>query len=452
LTVYDNDDRIFDALAGACGYLLKRTPPAKLFESLREAVSGGAHTSPEVATRVIKLFREHRPPDRSDYVAFLYSHRYHVSIMTQLTEQTVLETLKQIKDPDLHKDIVTLGFIRDLKIEGGDVSFRIVLTTPACPVKDQMQSQAKEIVGALEGVMNINVTMDAEVPKGRGLSGKVVIKGVKNIVAVSSGKGGVGKSTVAVNLAVSLALDGAKVGLMDADVYGPNVPIMLGASNAQPEVEEWFEIEDGKEFRIRKLVPIEMHGVKLMSMALLQPGDKPMIVRGPILHGLVRQFLVDVRWDELDYLIVDMPPGTGDVQLSLAQLVPVQGAVLVTTPQEVSLADVRRALKMFDQVAVPVLGVVENMSYFIAPDTGNRYNIFGEGGGQKLADEYHVPFLGAIPLGLEVREGGDKGIPVVISQPDSPQSQAFRKVAEEVARQVSIEAMKPELVVLGRAR
>ena len=217
--------------------------------------------------------------------------------------------------------------------------------------------------------------MDAEVPKGRGLGEKLVIEGVRNIVAVSSGKGGVGKSTVAVNLAVSLALDGARVGLMDADVYGPNVPIMLGASDARPEV-------DGN-----KLIPIEAFGVKFMSMALLQPGDKPMIVRGPILHGLVKQFLSDVKWGELDYLIVDMPPGTGDVQLSLAQLVPVQGAVLVTTPQNVAVADVRRALRMFETVAIPVLGIVENMSYFIAPDTGTRYNIFGEGGGQRLAND-----------------------------------------------------------------
>jgi ATP-binding protein involved in chromosome partitioning len=197
-------------------------------------------------------------------------------------------------------------------------------------------------------------------------------------------------------------------------------------------------------------VPLEAHGIRLMSMAVLKPGDEPMIVRGPILHGLVRQFLQDVDWGELDYLIVDMPPGTGDVQLSLAQLVPVQGAVLVTTPQEVALADVRRALRMFEAVNVPVLGVVENMSYFIAPDTGARYNIFGEGGGQRLSDEYGVPFLGAIPLGIQVREGGDKGVPVVVSDPGSPQSRAFRSVAEEVARQVSIEAMKPELVVLGK--
>jgi ATP-binding protein involved in chromosome partitioning len=360
--------------------------------------------------------------------------------MSQLTEQLILDALRQIQDPDLHKDIVTLGFIKDLKIDGGNVSFRIVLTTPACPVKEEMEGAAKELVSALPGVQSVSVKMDAEVPKGRGIGEKVTVPGVRNIIAVSSGKGGVGKSTVAVNVAVSLALDGARVGLMDADVYGPNVPIMLGASDARPEVD------------VNKLIPIEAFGVRIMSMAFLQPGDKPMIVRGPILHGLVKQFLSDVKWGELDYLIVDMPPGTGDVQLSLAQLVPVQGAVLVTTPQDVAIADVRRALRMFETVAVPVLGVVENMSYFIAPDTGNRYDIFGEGGGEKLAAMYGVPFLGSIPLGIGVREGGDKGVPIVVSQPESPQAIAFRRVAEEVARQVSIEAMKPELVVLGKGQ
>src|SRR6195256_525370 len=360
--------------------------------------------------------------------------------MSQPTEQLILDGLRQINDPDLHKDIVTLGFIKDLKIDGGNISFRIVLTTPACPVKAEMESAAREFVGALPGVTSVNVTMDADVPKGRGLGDKVSVPGVRNIIAVSSGKGGVGKSTVAVNLAVALALDGARVGLMDADVYGPNVPIMLGVSDARQEVE------------INKLIPIEAYGVKLISMAVLQPGDKPLIVRGPILHGLVKQFLTDVKWGELDYLIVDMPPGTGDVQLSLAQLVPVQGAVLVTTPQDVAIADVRRALRMFETVAIPVLGIIENMSYFIAPDTGTRYNIFGEGGGAKLAEMYHVPLLGTIPLGLEVREGGDSGVPVVVSHPESPQAVAFRRVAEEVARQVSIEAMKPELVVLGKGQ
>lgn len=360
--------------------------------------------------------------------------------MSQLTEQTVLDSLTQIIDPDLKKDIVTLGFIRDLAISGGDVSFRIVLTTPACPVKDLMEAQAREIVGGLPGVENVNVTMDAEVPQGRGVANNVAIPGVKNIIAVSSGKGGVGKSTVAVNLAIALAQNGAKVGIMDADVYGPNIPLMLGTGYGQPEVVNG------------QLKPIEAYGVKMISMAVLVPPDKPMILRGPMLHGVVRQFLTDVNWGELDYLIVDMPPGTGDVQLSLAQLVPVQGAVLVTTPQEVSLSDVRRAVKMFEQVALPVLGVIENMSYFIAPDTGNRYEIFGKGGGEKLASEYGLTFLGQVPMGMEVREGGDTGKPVVVAFPDSPQSAAFRTVAEEVARHVSIEAMKPELVILSKGR
>ncbi len=293
---------------------------------------------------------------------------------------------------------------------------------------------------ALEGVSSVNVTMDAEVPQGRGVANNVTVPGVKNIIAVSSGKGGVGKSTVAVNLAVALAKDGASVGLMDADVYGPNVPLMLGIAHKQPEV---FQ---------NKLIPLEAHGIRIISMAVLAPADKPMVLRGPMLHGIVRQFLTDVDWGELDYLIVDMPPGTGDVQLSLAQLVPVQGAVLVTTPQNVSIADVRRAYKMFEQVNVPVLGVIENMSYFIAPDTGNRYNIFGEGGGAAFCDEYALNFLGEVPLGMEVRESGDAGVPVVISQPDSPQAKAFHKVAEEVARQISIEAMKPELVILTKAK
>ncbi len=362
-----------------------------------------------------------------------------IYIMNQISEAVVLESLKQIIDPDLKKDIVSLGFIHNLEITDGNVAFTIMLTTPACPVKEQMEAQAIEIVGGLEGVTSVAVKMDAEVPQGRGIANNIAIPGVKNIIAVSSGKGGVGKSTVAVNMAISLAKDGAKVGIMDADVYGPNVPMMLGSGYTQPDV------VDGK------LKPIEAHGVKMISMAVLVPPDKPMILRGPMLHGVVRQFLSDVNWGELDYLIVDMPPGTGDVQLSLAQLVPVQGAVLVTTPQEVSLSDVRRAVKMFEQVNVPVLGVIENMSYFIAPDTGNKYEIFGRGGGQKLCDEYGLNFLGEVPMGMEVREGGDTGVPVVVSFPESLQSLAFNRVAEEVARQISIEAMKPELAIISRA-
>ncbi|MBK7706347.1 MAG: Mrp/NBP35 family ATP-binding protein [Acidobacteria bacterium] len=361
--------------------------------------------------------------------------------MSNISEKSVLDALSNITDPDLRKDIVSLGFVKDLVINGGEVSFRLVLTTPACPVKEAFETEAKSLVGAIEGVTEVKVTMDAVVPQGRGIAGNQALPNVKNIIAVSSGKGGVGKSTVAVNLAVSLALDGAKVGLMDADVYGPNVPLMLGVEQKQPVVENG------------KILPIRAHGVKMISMAVLAPPDKPMILRGPMLHGIVRQFLTDVNWGELDYLIVDMPPGTGDVQLSLAQLVPVQGAVLVTTPQIVSLADVRRALKMFETVAVPVIGVIENMSYFVPPDMPEkRYDIFGRGGGSSFADEMGVPFLGEVPLGIEVREAGDKGTPVVVSNPDSPQAKAFRKTAEEVARQVSIEAMKPELVILSKAK
>jgi ATP-binding protein involved in chromosome partitioning len=362
--------------------------------------------------------------------------------MNQLSEQGILTALSQIIDPDLKKDIVTLGFVKDLTISGGDVSFRIVLTTPACPVKEAFEEEARRLVGSIEGVESVRVTMDAEVPQGRGVANNIALPGVKNIIAVSSGKGGVGKSTVAVNLAVSLSLDGAKVGLMDADVYGPNVPLMLGVGNVQPQVTS-----------CNQLIPLEAHGVKIISMAVLVPPDKPMILRGPMLHGVVRQFLTDVDWGELDYLIVDMPPGTGDVQLSLAQLVPVQGAVLVTTPQAVSLSDVRRALKMFEQVSIPVLGVIENMSFFIPPDMPDkRYDIFGTGGGQQLADEFNIRLLGEVPLGMEVRAGGDLGIPVVVANPESPQAKAFRTVAEEVARQISIEAMKPELVIMSRAR
>src|SRR6059036_325833 len=350
--------------------------------------------------------------------------------MSQFNENIVLDALRQIKDPDLHKDIVTLGFIKDLSITNGNVSFRIVLTTPACPVRDEMKNAARELVSAIPGVQSVRVTMDAEVPKGRGLGDKVTVEGVRNIIAVSSGKGGVGKSTVAVNLAVALALDGARVGLMDADVYGPNVPIMLGVDRERPEVD------------VNKLIPIEAYGVRVMSMAFLQPGDKPMIVRGPILHGLVKQFLSDVKWGELDYLIVDMPPGTGDAQLSLAQLVPVQGAVVVTTPQEVAMADVRKAINMFEQVHIPVLGVVENMSYFVCENCSTRHAIFGTGGGAELANRFNISLLGQVPLSVAVREGGDARVPIVVGAPDTLQAAAFREIAENVATQISLQAIK----------
>jgi ATP-binding protein involved in chromosome partitioning len=346
-----------------------------------------------------------------------------------INEETVLNALRAVKDPDLHRDIVSLNMIRDVKICGGVISFRFVLTTPACPVRDQLKFEAERTVKAIPGVEQVEVKMEAEVPKARGVIDKTEIEGIKHIIAISSGKGGVGKSTVAVNLAVSLALMGARTGILDTDVYGPNVPIMMGGKD-MPMVRGNF------------IIPPVYHGVKTMSIGLLNPGDKAVVWRGPMLHSAVSQFLRQVEWGELDYLIVDMPPGTGDVQLSLAQMVSVAGAVLVTTPQEVALSDVRKAYNMFDQLHVPVLGIVENMSYFECPNDGNRYFIFGNGGGEALAERNDVPFLGAIPIAISIREGGDLGIPVVIKDPDSPQAKAFVNVAQNVAAQVSIAAMK----------
>ena len=346
-----------------------------------------------------------------------------------ITEATILDALRAVKDPDLHRDVVALNMIRDVKVCGGVASFRFVLTTPACPVRDQLKDQAYRAVMAIPGMEQVEVKMDAEVPKARGNVEKAAIEGIGHIVAVSSGKGGVGKSTVAVNLAVALARLGARVGILDTDVYGPNVPIMLGG-------------HDMPEARGEKIVPPVYHGVKTMSIGLLNPGDRAVVWRGPMLHSAVSQFLRQVEWGELDYLVVDMPPGTGDVQLSLAQLVSLAGAVLVTTPQEVALGDVRKAYNMFDQLHVPCLGIVENMSYFICPNCEERHEIFGHGGGEALAERYGVPFLGAIPLSVSVREGGDLGIPIVVGAPESPQARAFNAVAEQVAAQVSIAAMK----------
>jgi ATP-binding protein involved in chromosome partitioning len=351
------------------------------------------------------------------------------TITKPITEEMILNALRAVKDPDLHKDIVSLNMIRDVKICGGIVSFRFVLTTPACPVRDQLKFEAEKAAYSVPGIELVEIKMEAEVPKARGVLDKTEIEGIKHIIAVSSGKGGVGKSTVAVNLAVSLALMGARTGILDTDVYGPNVPIMMGG-------------RDMPMARGNFIVPPVYHGVKTMSIGLLNPGDKAIVWRGPMLHTAVSQFLRQVEWGELDYLVVDMPPGTGDVQLSMAQMVSVAGAVLVTTPQEVALSDVRKAYNMFDQLHVPVLGIVENMSYFECPNDGNRYFIFGSGGGEALAESYDLPFLGGIPIAINIREGGDLGVPIVIGQPDSPQAKAFSQVAQNVAAQVSIAAIK----------
>ena len=346
--------------------------------------------------------------------------------VSALSESAVLEALKVVTDPDLGRDIVSLGFVRNLAIDGGAVSFTIELTTPACPVKDQMRDQARAAVSALEGATTVEVEMTASVRSAVAPgSARAPIPGVRNVIAVGAGKGGVGKTTVAVNVAVALARCGGRVGMIDGDVYGPNLPIMLGLDTQLAT--------DGK-----KIAPAEKHGIRVVSMGFLAAGGAPIIWRGPMLHGVVRQFFQDVRWGELDYLVVDMPPGTGDVALSLTQTVPVSGAIVVTTPQTVSLADSRRAVGMYRKLDVPALGVVENMSYFACPGCGHESDIFGRGGGAAAADELGVPFLGQIPLYEPIRVGGDSGQPIVLSEPDSPAARALVHVAERAAAQVSI--------------
>ena len=352
--------------------------------------------------------------------------------MTQTVEPArVLEALRVVNDPDLGRDIVSLDFIKNLQVEGGRVSFAIELTTPACPVKDQMHDQAVAAVRALAGVTEVDVEMTANVRAVASPDeGRAPIPGVKNVIAVGAGKGGVGKSTVAVNLALALSRYGGRVGLMDADVYGPNIPIMLGIKT-QLET-------DGK-----KIVPAEKYGIPVVSMGFLTQDETPIIWRGPMLHGVVQQFFREVRWEELDYLIVDMPPGTGDVALSLSQPVPVSGAVVVTTPQTVSVADSRRAVAMYKKLNVPTLGLVENMSHFVCPTCQEESDLFGKGGGEAAASEMAVPFLGRIPIYQPIREGGDNGRPIVVAEPDSPASQAFLQLAERAAAQVSIAAINP---------
>jgi ATP-binding protein involved in chromosome partitioning len=344
---------------------------------------------------------------------------------SKITEKDVLTALSAIQDPDLHKDIVTLGFVKNIKIQDSQVSLDIVLTTPACPVKDQMREEANKILSGLPGISSVEVNMTSNVTKGASNVKQDLIPQVKNTIAISSGKGGVGKSTVAATLAVALAQTGAKVGLLDADVYGPNIPMMMGLNKPPQQRDD-------------KLIPAESHGVHLMSMGFLVNEDEPIIWRGPMIHGAIQQFLRDVAWGELDYLIVDLPPGTGDAQLSIVQLVPLTGAIIVTTPQAVALHDSKKGLAMFQRVNVPLLGIIENMSYFLCPHCNERTEIFSHGGGKKAAEKLAVPFLGEIPIDPAVREGGDNGTPILISHPDSAVSEAYRKIAGSVAAQISI--------------
>lgn len=350
-----------------------------------------------------------------------------------LDTQSVLEVLRPVQDPELQKSLVDLNMIRNVQIEGDKVSFTLVLTTPACPLREFIVEDCQNAVKQLPGVESVEVEVTAETPQQKSLPDRQSVPGIKNIIAVSSGKGGVGKSSVAVNIAVALADKGAKVGLLDADIYGPNAPNMLGLGNTNIMVKQGTNGE--------VLEPAFNYGVKLVSMAFLIDPDQPVIWRGPMLNGIIRQFLYQVEWGELDYLIVDMPPGTGDAQLTLAQAVPMAGAVIVTTPQTVSLLDARRGLKMFQQLGVNVLGIVENMSYFIPPDLPEKkYDLFGSGGGERTAQELNVPLLGCVPLEISLREGGDKGIPIVIAEPESASAKALVAVAEQVAAKVSIAA------------
>jgi len=359
-------------------------------------------------------------------VPLLLTRHSRYSCNMPLDQTAILDALKVVRDPDLQRDIVSLGFIKDLRIDGGRVAFTIELTTPACPVKDQMRDQARAAVMQVPGVSSVDVAMSARVREAVLAEGaRQGLPGVKNIIAVGAGKGGVGKTTVAVNLAIALAKCGGKVGMIDGDIYGPNVPIMLGVKTQL--------VTDGQ-----KIIPAEKFGLQVISMGFLTGDDAPIIWRGPMLHGALQQFFREVRWSELDYLIIDMPPGTGDVALSLSQTVPVAGAIVVTTPQQVSLADTRRAIAMYKKLNIPALGLVENMSYFVCDHCHHEADIFGHGGGEKMATELGIPFLGAIPISQPVREGSDIGVPIIISAPDSPAARAFMAAAEQTAAQLSI--------------
>jgi ATP-binding protein involved in chromosome partitioning len=346
--------------------------------------------------------------------------------MSQLTERDVLDALRPIQDPDFKRSIVDLGFVKNLRIDGGNVSFAIELTTPACPVKERFEGEARAAVQKLPGVSSVDVTMTAQTRGSTHASKPEGLEGVKNVLAVASGKGGVGKSTVAVNLALALAESGAKVGLLDCDVYGPSIPLMLHISG-RPQVTP-----------DKKIHPLMSYGLKLMSIGFLAGENAPVIWRGPMVHGIIRQFLSDVKWGELDYLVLDLPPGTGDAALTICQTAPLAGAVIVTTPQEVALIDARKGLQMFQRVNVPVLGIVENMSFFECDGCGKRHQLFGSGGAERAARELGTDVLGHVPLQPDVVTSGDEGRPTVIAAPDSPAAREIKAIAGLVARKLSL--------------
>lgn len=362
-----------------------------------------------------------------------------------LNIDSVKDALRNVIDPDLHRDIVTLNMVKDIKITDSDVFVDIQLTTPACPLKDKIKQDCiNEIKKMHPNVNNIIINMTSNV-QSRFINKKdSILPDVKNTIAIASGKGGVGKSTVAVNIAVALSKLGAKVGLIDADIYGPSIPLMLGI-NSKPQIYQ--------DTATTKMLPLESHGVKVISIGFFIDEDSAVIWRGPMASGAIKQFMSDVHWGELDYLIFDLPPGTGDIQLTLVQTIPLSGAVVVTTPQDVSLIDVKKAMRMFQKVNVPLLGIIENMSYFIAPDTGKRYEIFGSGGGEKLSRELSVPLLGKIPINPNIRIGGDFGKPIVFSEPESEEAKKILEISKNLAAQISINNLSnttPKIeVVLG---
>lgn len=346
-----------------------------------------------------------------------------------MTAEEVLGALRTVNDPDLKKDLVTLNMVRDVAVEGNAISFSVVLTTPACPLKEMIRQDCEKAIRALSPGAEVRIHMTSSVTSVR--DNATTLTGVKNIIAIASGKGGVGKSTVTTNLAVALAKSGAKVGLIDADIYGPSIPTMFNCEREQPEV----TVIDGKNI----IIPLEHYGVKLMSIGFLTPPDSAVVWRGPMASSALKQFISDARWGELDYLFIDLPPGTSDIHLTLVQTVPVTGVVIVTTPQKVALADATKGLVMFQQpqINVPILGVVENMAYFTPAELpGNRYFIFGQDGGKNLAEKYKVPFLGQVPLVQSIRESGDSGLPAVLKE--GPTADAFTTLSESLARQVAI--------------
>ena len=346
-----------------------------------------------------------------------------------VTVDQILAALKKVVDPELHKDIVSMGMIKDLSINAEKVAFTLELTTPACPFNSDIERDVRTAISGL-GISELDMRVTARVPEGRAVSMDELLPSVKNIVAVASGKGGVGKTTVSVNLALALAKTGAKVGLLDADIYGPSVPLMLGLK-ASPQVEN------------NKIQPPNVEGVKVISMGFFyEQSQQAGIYRGPIVSGIIKQFLTDVNWGELDYLIIDLPPGTGDAPLTIAQTIPITGILIVTTPQDVAMNVAVKAIGMFNKLNVPIIGVLENMSYLNCPHCDERIRLFGEGGGKKISEDFGIAFLGEIPLHVAIREGSDRGRPAVTSEPGSVQSEAFTRAAKLVAGRISTLAVE----------